>query len=82
MKRQRQRRSRAQQRLLDIGLARIAVWCGISESAVYKWLDRRPADSPVPPQHIPAILAGCRSAGIELEADDIWAGAALMRRAA
>ncbi len=82
MSRNRQRRSRAQQRLFDIGLARVAVWCGVSESAVYKWVDRRPADSPVPPQHIPAILVGCRAAGIEMEAQEIWAAAASLREIA
>lgn len=82
MSRKRQRRSKAQQRLFDIGLARVAVWCGVSESAVYKWVDRRPSDSPVPPQHIPAILIGCRQAGIELEAHDLWAAATSLRELA
>lgn len=78
MSAKRQRRSKAQQRLVDIGLTRVALWSGVSEAAVYKWMTRRPADSPVPPHHVPAILRGCRKAGIELDAVDIWPGASAL----
>lgn len=73
MKGVRQPRSAQQAKLLELGLTRVALWCRVSEAAVYKWLARRPADSPVPPQHLPAIVAGCRAAGIVLDPAELWA---------
>ncbi len=72
MKRQSQPRSAQQERLHELGLTQVALWCRVSEAAVYKWLARRPTDSPVPPQHLPAIVAGCRAAGIALDPRDLW----------
>lgn len=72
MSQEHQPRSREQEKLHELGLTRVALWCGVTEAAVYKWLARRPRNSPVPPQHMPAIVAGCRAAGVPLDPADLW----------
>lgn len=64
--------SPAQTEVLRIGTTKIAYWTGRSESAVYKWLSRRPADVPIPPEHLPAVIRGAQADGIEIDVPVLW----------
>jgi hypothetical protein len=58
-----------------LGLRKVADWCSVSESAVSQWLSRRNGDAPIPPQHVPAIVAGAAAEGIAIEVAEIWPAA-------
>lgn len=64
--------SAAQSELLRIGTTRIAYWTRRSESAVYKWLSRRPADLPIPPEHLPAVKRGADAEGFPIDLKVLW----------
>lgn len=64
--------SPAQAEVLRIGTTKIAYWTGRSESAVYKWLTRRPSDAPVPPEHLPAVIRGAKADGVEVNLAVLW----------
>lgn len=66
-------RDRAKQVILkELGVRRVADWCGKSEAAVYQWLSRGSDDEPIPAGQIPAIIEGARKAGILVDAAVIW----------
>lgn len=70
--------SAAQQEVRRIGTTNIAYWTGRSESAVYKWLQRRPCAQPIPPEHLPAVIKGAKADGVEIDLKVLWPeGAAL-----
>ncbi len=52
--------------LKDLGLARVARWCGVGEAAVYQWLVRGTDERPIPPDFVPPILAGAKAAGMSV----------------
>ena len=62
---------------------RIAGWCNVTESAVHQW-SRRKADTsePVPPRHVPAIIAGARREGIAFDPRILWPAMPVMDEAA
>ena len=64
--------SPAQREVLRIGTTKIAYWTGRSESAVYKWLTRRPASAPIPPEHLPAVVEGARVEGLDIDLKVLW----------
>jgi hypothetical protein len=55
-----------------LGVKRVADWCGVGEAAVYQWLSRRSEESPIPPRHVPAVIAGVRRAGLKVDLSQIW----------
>lgn len=72
----------AQAEVLRIGATRIAYWTGRSESAVYKWLRRRPSETPIPPEHLPAVAKGARADGVTIDLRLLWPEGAEMAEAA
>lgn len=64
--------SPAQQYLLDLQPTRVAYWCGVSASAVSQWLVRRPPECPVPPGHLPRLVARARAAGEVIDLRRLW----------
>lgn len=74
--------SDAQAEVLRIGTTKIAYWTGRSESAVYKWLSRRPDNAPVPPEHLPAVIRGAKADGIEIDLAVLWPDSAAFAQAA
>ena len=64
--------SAAQSEVLRIGTTRIAYWTRRSESAVYKWLSRRPADVPIPPEHLPAVKRGADADSFPIDLKILW----------
>ena len=64
--------SAAQSEVLRIGTTRIAYWTKRSESAVYKWLARRPADVPIPPEHLPAVKRGADAEEFPIDLALLW----------
>lgn len=63
----------AREVILRLTPKRIAGWCNVTESAVWQWLSRK-ADTaePVPPRHVPAIIAGARAEGLTFNARTLW----------
>lgn len=74
--------SPAQAEVVRIGVTRIAYWTGRSESAVYKWLQRRDADCPIPPEHLPAVARGARADGVAFDVALLWPDHAMLGAAA
>lgn len=74
--------SPAQSEVVRIGTTKIAYWTGRSESAVYKWLSRRPADAPVPPEHLPAVIRGAKADGVEIDVAVLWPDSVAFSQAA
>ena len=64
--------SAAQSELLRIGTTRIAYWTKRTESAVYKWLKRRPADAPIPPELLPAVKRGADAEEFPIDLKILW----------
>lgn len=62
----------AQAEVIRIGTTRIAYWTRRSESAVYKWLDRRPSNVPIPPEHLPAVKRGADAEGFAIDLAVLW----------
>lgn len=74
--------SPAQAEVVRIGTTKIAYWTGRGESAVYKWLSRRPADSPIPPEHLPAVIRGAQADGVEIDVATLWPDSSAFSQAA
>lgn len=74
--------SPAQREVLRLGTTKIAYWTGRSESAVYKWLTRRPSDVPIPPRHLPALIEGAKADGVTVDLAVLWPDAVHLMRAA
>lgn len=64
--------SPAQAEVLRIGTTRIAYWTGRTESAVYKWLSRRSPETPIPPEHLPAVKRGAAADGVTVDLALLW----------
>lgn len=58
--------------LKKLGVRRVAHWCGVSEDAVYQWLSRGRAEEPMPPVHVPKIVAGAKAEGITFDVTILW----------
>lgn len=63
-------RQRAKALLLKTyGVRRVSDWTGVKDDTVYQWLSRATDDEPVPPDHVAAIIAGARAAGLPAPLD-------------
>lgn len=74
--------SAAQEEVLRIGATRIAYWTKRSESAVYKWLRRRPPETPIPPEHLPAVAKGAKADGVAINLPLLWPEGVVLSEAA
>lgn len=70
------KRSPAQAEVLRIGATRIGYWTNRSESAVYQWLRRRPADCPIPPNLLPRVVSGAAEDGVDIDVALLWPASA------
>lgn len=53
--------------LKDLGLARVAAWCGVAESTVYQWLHRGTDARPIPERNAMLIFRAATRAGIQID---------------
>jgi hypothetical protein len=58
--------------LKTLGVRRVGAWCGVAPETVYQWLSRGSPDQPIPPKHVPAIIAGAAAAGMPVELALLW----------
>lgn len=58
--------------LKTYGVGKVAVWCRVSEAAVYQWLSRGTDQEPIPPAHVPAIITGAKADGLPAPMDTLW----------
>lgn len=58
--------------LKELGVGRVAAWCGVREMAVYKWLERGTDQRPIPPDFVPDIVVGARQAGFAIDTAVLW----------
>lgn len=56
----------------DLGVRRVAGWCGVAEATVYQWLQRGTDAAPIPTHHVPAIVNGARAAGLDAPIGVLW----------
>ncbi|CAN5889681.1 hypothetical protein BH11PSE1_BH11PSE1_10620 [soil metagenome] len=66
-------KEKARQLILKVlGAKRVAAWCSVGEATVYQWLGRGSDENPVPPAHVPAIIAGAKEAGLDAPMSVLW----------
>lgn len=58
--------------LKGLGVRRVAAWCGVSEMAVYQWLQRGTDEEPIPPARVAAILSGAKAEGLDAPIGVLW----------
>jgi len=58
--------------LKTLGVRRVAAWCGVEDATVYQWLSRGTEQKPIPPDRVPAILAGARAEKLDAPVAVLW----------
>lgn len=58
--------------ILQLGVKRVANWCGVTPDAVHQWFARGTDEEPIPPKHVPRILAGASQAKLKVNASVLW----------
>lgn len=51
--------------LEQLGVRRVAAWCGVTDMAVYQWFTRSTNEAPVPARHVQAIVRGAKAEGLD-----------------
>lgn len=71
-------RERAKAAIQRLGLRRVAEWCGVGGNTPYQWLSRGTDAEPIPPGYVPAIVAGARRDGFEIDPAELWPAASVL----
>lgn len=58
--------------LRELGVKRVATWCGVAENTVHQWLSRGTPQRPIPAARVPAVLAGARAEGVDIDIAVLW----------
>lgn len=65
--------ARAKHLILKVlGARRVAGWAKVDELTPYQWLQRGSDDQPIPPAHVPAIVAGAAAEGLVCPIEVLW----------